>query len=249
MNEHEAAGWVLETENLAKGYPSGRGRLEVLRGVTMAVRRAEIVAIVGPSGSGKSTLLHCVGGLDRPDSGTARVSGIDLKNLRNGELARVRNRQIGFVFQFHHLLPDFTALENVMLPALIAGKSQREAAARARALLGAVGLTERESHAPAELSGGEQQRVAVARALANDPAAVLADEPSGNLDTHTADDLHGLLFRLREERGVTFLIATHDPSLARQADRVLAIRDGSLHSVEPATWSAEASLPLEGARR
>ena len=207
------------------------------------------MAIVGPSGSGKSTLLHCLGGLDRPDSGRVRVSGIDLQDLRNGELARVRNRQIGFVFQFHHLLPDFTALENVMLPALIAGKSQREAAARAHELLDAVGISEREAHAPAELSGGEQQRVAVARALTNGPAAVLADEPSGNLDTRTAADLHRLLFRLRDERGVTFLIATHDPVLARQADRVLAIKDGQLHSVEPATWSAEASLPLLGASR
>jgi len=248
MNEPGAPA-VLEAEDLAKGYPSGRGRLEVLRGVSMTVRRAEVVAIVGPSGSGKSTLLHCVGGLDRPDSGRVRVSGIDLERLKNGELARVRNRQIGFVFQFHHLLPDFTALENVMLPALIAGTSQREAAARARELLTAVGIAERESHAPAELSGGEQQRVAVARALTNGPAAVLADEPSGNLDTHTAADLHRLLFRLRAERGVTFLIATHDPSLARQADRVLAIREGSLHSVEPATWSEEAQLPLQGVER
>ncbi|HET9888544.1 MAG TPA: ABC transporter ATP-binding protein [bacterium] len=248
MNEPAGVA-VLETEDLAKGYPSGRGRLEVLRGVSMNVRRAEVVAVVGPSGSGKSTLLHCVGGLDRPDSGRVRVSGIDLQRLKNGELARVRNRQIGFVFQFHHLLPDFTALENVMLPALIAGSSQREAAARARELLSAVGIAERETHAPAELSGGEQQRVAVARALANAPAAVLADEPSGNLDTHTAADLHRLLFRLRDERGVTFLIATHDPSLARQADRILVIRDGSLYSVEPATWSEEAQLPLQGVER
>ena len=248
MNE-PIPGPVLEAEDLAKGYPSGRGRLEVLRSISMTVQRAEIVAIVGPSGSGKSTLLHCVGGLDRPDSGRVRVSGIEIHHLRNAELARVRNRQIGFVFQFHHLLPDFTALENVMLPALIAGKTQREAAARARELLSAVGIAERESHAPAELSGGEQQRVAVARALTNHPAAVLADEPSGNLDTHTADELHRLLFRLREERGVTFLIATHDPSLARQADRVLAIREGYLQSVEPATWSAEAVLPLTGAGR
>ena len=249
MNELVESAPVLEAENLAKGYPSGRERLEVLRSISMTVRRAEVVAIVGPSGSGKSTLLHCVGGLDRPDAGRVRVSGIDLQDLRDGELARVRNRQIGFVFQFHHLLPDFTALENVMLPALIAGKSQREAASHARLLLSAVGIAERETHAPAELSGGEQQRVAVARALANSPAAVLADEPSGNLDTRTAADLHRLLFRLREERGVTFLIATHDPSLARQADRVLAIREGYLHSVEPATWSAEAVLPLQEAGR
>jgi lipoprotein-releasing system ATP-binding protein len=247
MNE-PGSQWVLEAENVVKGYPSGRGRLEVLRGASLAVARGEIVAIVGPSGSGKSTLLHCVGGLDRPDQGKIRVDGIDLEKLGDGQLARVRNRRIGFVFQFHHLLPDFTAMENVMLPALISGTTQREAASRARELLAAVGLAERESHAPAELSGGEQQRVAVARALALGPAAVLADEPSGNLDTRTAADLHRLLFRLRAEAQLAFLIATHDPQLARQADRILVIRDGALHSVDPAAWSEETSLPLEGAR-
>jgi len=218
---------VLEAVDLAKVYRGGDGGvITVLDGINLEVGRGEMVAVVGSSGAGKSTLLHLLGALDKPTRGDVRIDGQTLAGRTDEDLSALRNRSVGFVFQFHHLLPDFTALENVMLPALIAGKTQREAAARARELLSAVGIAERESHAPAELSGGEQQRVAVARALTNHPAAVLADEPSGNLDTHTADELHRLLFRLREERGVTFLIATHDPSLARQADRVLAIREG-----------------------
>ncbi len=235
--------------DIAKGFPSGKGRLEVLRGASLSIDAGEIVAVVGPSGSGKSTLLHCLGGLDRPDSGSIAVDGVELSTLNNAEIARMRNRRIGFVFQFHHLLPDFTALENVMLPALIAGRSEAAARTRAEELLAWVGLSERTTHAPSELSGGEQQRVAVARALANEPAAILADEPSGNLDAHTAADLHLLLTRLRDERGVSFVIATHDARLAGRADRVLALDEGKLRAVDSVVWAAEAGRRLEEARR
>jgi lipoprotein-releasing system ATP-binding protein len=218
----------LEAEGLVRHFASGGSRLEVLRGVDLRVAPGEIVAVVGPSGSGKSTLLHCLGGLDRPTAGTARVEGIDLWDLADADRARARNRRIGFVFQFHYLLSDFDARENVMLPMLIAGVERSRAEARARQLLAEVGLAARERHAPSELSGGEQQRVAVARALANGPAVVLADEPSGNLDARTSEALHDLLARLRAERGATFLIATHDAAIARRADRVVEILDGRL---------------------
>ena len=221
---------VLAAAGLTRSFPSGERVLEVLRGVDLEVRGGETVAIVGPSGSGKSTLLHCLGGLDVPTSGTVHVRGRCLDGLGDRELARVRNLEIGFVFQFHHLLPDFTALENVMLPTLIARTSRADAAARARELLAAVGLTEREEHTPSELSGGEQQRVAVARALANRPGVVLADEPSGNLDARTSAELHGLLRRLRDEFGVTFVVATHDAELGEQADRVLTLTEGVLRA-------------------
>ena len=225
-------GAVLEGRGLVRRFPSGGGWLEVLRGIDLEVRRGEAVAIVGPSGSGKSTLLHCLGGLDRPDAGTVSIRGHQLLECKDGELARIRNREIGFVFQFHHLLPDFTALENVMLPVLIGGAPRGEAVERARRSLEEVGLLPRADHAPAELSGGEQQRVAVARALVNDPAVVLADEPSGNLDPSTGAALHALLESLRQQRGATFIIATHDPALARAAGRVLALHDGRLMPVE-----------------
>jgi lipoprotein-releasing system ATP-binding protein len=228
MNRDEPA--VLASAGLARSFPSGERVLEVLRGVDLEVRGGETVAIVGPSGSGKSTLLHCLGGLDVPTAGTVHVRGRCLAGLSDRELARVRNLEIGFVFQFHHLLPDFTALENVMLPALIARTSRADAAARARELLAAVGLTEREEHTPSELSGGEQQRVAVARALANRPGVVLADEPSGNLDARTSAELHRLLRRLRDEFEVTFVIATHDSGLGEQADRVLTLTEGVLRA-------------------
>lgn len=224
---------VLVAQGLVRRFASGHEWLEVLRGVDLKVDRGEAVAIVGPSGSGKSTLLHCLGGLDRPDAGTVSIRGQDLLGRRDGELARIRNRDIGFVFQFHHLLPDFTALENVMLPVLIGGSPRAEAVERARRGLDEVGLLPRASHAPAELSGGEQQRVAVARALVNDPAVVLADEPSGNLDPATGATLHALLEKLRHQRGATFVIATHDPALARSAGRVFALHDGHLRPVEP----------------
>jgi lipoprotein-releasing system ATP-binding protein len=228
MNREQPA--VLAAARLTRSFPSGERVLEVLRGVDLEVRGGETVAIVGPSGSGKSTLLHCLGGLDVPTAGTVHVRGRCLAGLSDRELARVRNLEIGFVFQFHHLLPDFTALENVMLPALIARTSGADAAARARELLAAVGLTEREEHTPSELSGGEQQRVAVARALANRPGVVLADEPSGNLDARTSAELHGLLRRLRDEFEVTFVIATHDSELGEQADRVLTLAEGVLRA-------------------
>jgi lipoprotein-releasing system ATP-binding protein len=247
MNESEIP--RIAGEDIVKGFPSGEGRLEVLRGASLAVKAGEIVAVVGPSGSGKSTLLHCLGGLDRPDAGRVAVDGIELSELPESEVARVRNRRIGFVFQFHHLLPDFTALENVMLPGLIAGHGEARAGDRARELLEWVGLAARVTHAPAELSGGEQQRVAVARALANEPAAVLADEPSGNLDARTASDLHDLLMRLRDERGASFVIATHDVSLARRADRVLALDEGRLRTVDGGSWPASAASRFEEARR
>jgi len=230
---------ALEASGLVRHFPSGDTTLEVLRGVDLRVEAGEIAAIVGPSGSGKSTLLHCLGGLDRPTSGVSKVAGTNLWKLGDRELADVRNRRIGFVFQFHYLLPDFTALENVMLPMLIAGTARADAEARARGRLADVGLAERAGHAPGQLSGGEQQRVAVARALANGPAVVLADEPSGNLDAVASEALHLLLARLRREKGATFVIATHDPELAGRADRVLAIRDGRLVEVDradPKTW-------------
>lgn len=243
----ERSGFALEGEGITKSYPSGDDRLEVLRGASLVVAAGEVVAIVGPSGSGKSTLLHCLGGLDRPDAGRVAVDGTDLVGLSAGDLARVRNRRLGFVFQFHHLLPDFSALENVMLPALVAGDSPAVARDRARALLSAVGLEARLAHSPSQLSGGEQQRVAVARALVNGPAAILADEPSGNLDTRTAADLHRLLLRLRDERGMALLVATHDANLARQADRILTLTDGRLRESSSAEWNAEAHRALEAA--
>jgi lipoprotein-releasing system ATP-binding protein len=227
MSEN-GSGAVLVAEGVSRSFPSGDRILEVLTGVDLSLSAGEIVAVVGPSGSGKSTLLHCLGGLDRPTTGRVRIGGRDLSEVGDDELARVRSRQVGFVFQFHHLLPDFDALENVMLPMLIAGEAPAAARERARALLGTVGLSERATHAPGELSGGEQQRVAVARALANGPAVVLADEPSGNLDAANSLALHDLLQRLRVEHGATFLVATHDPELASRADRVLEMRGGRL---------------------
>ena len=225
--------FVLEARGVSRRFASGEAWLSVLRGVDLAVRKAEKVAIVGPSGSGKSTLLHCLGALDRPDAGSVHIRGVDVSTRRDTDLARLRNTEIGFVFQFHHLLPDFTALENVMLPCLIGGIAQVEAADRARKALDEVGLLKRAHHEPGALSGGEQQRVAVARALVNDPAVILADEPSGNLDPLTGSALHALLERLRSERGATFVIATHDPELARGADRILLIRDGGLVPLPP----------------
>jgi len=222
---------VLSGTGLVRRFRSGGGWLEVLRGVDLAVSAGEMVVIVGPSGSGKSTLLHCLGGLDQPDAGSVHVRGEEIAGKDDRELSRIRNRDIGFVFQFHHLLPDFTALENVMLPVLIGGAPRGEAMERAKHALDDVGLLPRAHHAPSALSGGEQQRVAVARSLVNNPAVVLADEPSGNLDPGTGRALHALLDRLRQQRGATFIIATHDPALARGAGRVYGLRDGHLVEV------------------
>jgi lipoprotein-releasing system ATP-binding protein len=215
---------MIKATNIQKRY----GELEVLKGVSLEIGEGEIVSIVGASGAGKSTLLHIVGTLDKPDSGTLSIKGIETGKLSDKKLSQFRNLAIGFVFQFHHLLPEFTALENVCIPAFIAGKSQAEVEAKAAELLGFLGLSERINHKPSELSGGEQQRVAVARALVNQPAVVLADEPSGNLDSQSAKDLHQMFFDLRDKFNQTFVIVTHNTELAEMADRKLVMRDGQI---------------------
>jgi lipoprotein-releasing system ATP-binding protein len=202
--------------------------LKVLRGVSFSVGKSEIIAIVGASGVGKSTLLHLIGTLDKPDQGNISIHGIDPFKLSQNKLSQFRNHSIGFVFQFHHLLPEFTALENVMIPAMIAGKSKKESASEADVLLKQLGLGTRLTHKPSALSGGEQQRVAVARALVNNPAVILSDEPSGNLDTKAAEDLHRLFFELRDKLGQTFIIVTHNTELAAMSDRRLLMVDGLL---------------------
>ncbi|HEY8507807.1 MAG TPA: ABC transporter ATP-binding protein [Steroidobacteraceae bacterium] len=227
-------GIVLEGRNLRKTYFQEDGsELRILEGVDIAVAAGEAVAIVGASGAGKSTLLHLLGGLDRPTSGDVLLENRNLATMSERELALARNERIGFVFQFHHLLRDFTALENVMMPMLIRGVDKASARERAAELLHDVGLGQRLSHKSSQLSGGEQQRVAVARALANQPAVVIADEPSGNLDTHTGEQLHDLFFRLRNNHGVAMVIATHNRDLAERADRVLHMKEGQLRMDEP----------------
>ncbi len=226
---------ALQARGLRKRYLEEDGsELTVLDGVEIDVAAGEAVAVVGASGAGKSTLLHLLGGLDRPTAGEVLLDGRDLATLPERELSAVRNRRIGFVFQFHHLLREFSALENVMMPQLIAGLDPARAAERARELLGEVGLGARLSHRPSQLSGGEQQRVAVARALANRPVLVIADEPSGNLDTHTAEQLHDLFFRLRADHGVAMVLATHNRELADRADRILLLKEGQIRSFYPA---------------
>ena len=206
--------------------------LDVLRGIDLNVYAGQILAIVGPSGAGKSTLLHCVGTLDLPSSGRIRLGTEELTTMSNSRLAAVRNRDIGFVFQFHHLLPEFTALENVMIPGLIQGRPRREMEKRAQALLEEVELAHRGTHRPGELSGGEQQRVAVARALALDPKLVLADEPTGNLDTATSDAIHDLFFQINREHGTTIIVVTHNPTFAERMPRVVRMRDGRVEADE-----------------
>ena len=210
----------------AKGICKSFGALKVLRGVDFAAGEGEVVAITGASGAGKTTLLQILGTLSTPDSGRVLIDGTDVLSLSSRELAAFRGRRIGFVFQFHHLLPEFTALENVMIPALIAGRSSKDATAAAHALLHEVGLDARASHKPSELSGGEQQRVAIARALINRPAVLFADEPTGNLDSATKDEIHRLFFSLRDRLSQTIVIVTHDPGLASLCDRTLTMRDG-----------------------
>jgi lipoprotein-releasing system ATP-binding protein len=230
MNEKST---VLEAHSLRKSYPSGDRVIDVLKGVDIELKKAEVVAVVGPSGVGKSTLLHMLGALDRPDSGEVIANGTEVFSLSDPEIATFRNRTFGFVFQFHHLLPELTARENVMMPCLIAGMSVGDAAVKAEALLKEdVGLEGRLHHRPRELSGGEQQRVAVARALVMRPAVVLADEPSGNLDPETSDALHGLIWKLRDRHGQSFVIATHNVELARSADRTLKLFDGIIQEVK-----------------
>jgi len=229
MSEEKRELPVLVARGLRRAYPVGDGsRLEVLSGVDLEVAQGESVAVVGSSGSGKSTLLHLLGALDRPTSGEVWLAGSPLSGRTSDELAALRNRTVGFVFQFHHLLREFTALENAAMPALIGGRSRKDAYSRARELLDQVGLGARLGHRPWQLSGGEQQRVAVARALVNDPALLLADEPSGNLDAHTSQDLHDLLFRIRDGGSLSMVIVTHSPELASRADRILKVEDGVL---------------------
>ena len=220
---------AIVAREVYKTYVGGDGSaLHVLDNADLTVEAAEVVAIIGESGSGKSTLLHLLGGLDMPTSGDVRIAGQPLRKLSEDELSRTRNEKVGFVFQFHHLLREFTAEENVMMPQLIAGKDPRLARARARELLGDVGLDRRLEHKPTQLSGGEQQRVAVARALANDPVILLADEPSGNLDPGTSEQLHELLFGISARHGSAMVIVTHDMGLAGRADRVLELKQGRL---------------------
>ncbi len=210
----------------AKGIEKSFGNLKVLKGVGLTVAKSEVLSIMGASGAGKTTLLQILGTLSTPDAGSLVIDGIDVLRLNGRLLAIFRNTKIGFVFQFHHLLPEFTALENVMIPALIAGKSAKEARRQAESLLDELSLSGRAEHKPSELSGGEQQRVAIARALVNNPAVIFADEPSGNLDSVTKQELHSLFFKLRDTHGQTFVIVTHDPGLAEQCDRSLFMRDG-----------------------
>ena len=210
----------------AKGIEKSFGALKVLKGVDLNVSKAEVVSIMGASGAGKSTLLQILGSLSTPDAGSLVIDGIDVLKLGSKALAEFRNRKLGFVFQFHHLLPEFTALENVMIPAFIAGRSRKDAQAEATALLADLGLADRLAHKPSELSGGEQQRVAIARALINRPAVLFADEPSGNLDSKTKTELHRLFFELRDRYQQTIVIVTHDPELAQMCDRSLFMVDG-----------------------
>jgi lipoprotein-releasing system ATP-binding protein len=213
---------MIRTTGITKAY----GNLKVLKGIDIQIMDKEVVSIVGASGAGKTTLLQIIGTLDRPDGGTVYYDGSDISHLKGRSLAAFRNNNIGFVFQFHQLLPEFTALENVCIPAYIAGKSKTEAENRASELLGFFNMAERLDHKPSELSGGEQQRVAVARAIVNNPSVILADEPSGNLDTENKNELHKLFFKLRDTFGQTIIIVTHDRQLASMSDRVLQIKDG-----------------------
>ncbi len=215
---------MIKTQGITKSY----GDLKVLKGIDIEIKDREVVSIVGASGAGKTTLLQIIGTLDKPDNGTVTFNDTDISRLRGKALSAFRNSHIGFVFQFHQLLPEFTALENVCIPAYIAGKSKVEAEAKAAEILGFLSLTDRLGHKPSELSGGEQQRVAVARALINNPSVILADEPSGNLDSENKNELHKLFFRLRDSFGQTIVIVTHDTQLANMSDRILHIKDGQI---------------------
>ena len=215
---------MIEIQGITKSF----GELQVLKGINLIIYKGEVVSVVGPSGAGKTTLLQIMGTLDKADSGSVVINGIEVGNLKEKELSTFRNKQIGFVFQFHQLLPEFTALENVMIPALIGGMSPDKAMKKAKETLAFLGLAERASHKPAELSGGEKQRVAVARALINDPAVIFADEPSGSLDSKNKEELHQLFFDLRDKLGQTFVIVTHDEDLAQLTDRTIHMVDGRI---------------------
>ena len=215
---------MIKLRHITKSF----GNLQVLRGIDLDIQKGEVVSIVGPSGAGKTTLLQIMGTLDKADEGTIEIDGTDVSRLKQKELSKFRNQKIGFVFQFHQLLPEFTALENIMIPAFIAGKGKREARERAEELLAFMGLTDRASHKPSELSGGEKQRVAVARALMNNPVVIMADEPSGSLDSKNKEELHRLFFELRDKMGQTFVIVTHDETLATLSDRIIHMADGGI---------------------
>lgn len=215
---------MIELENITRSF----GSLQVLKGISLKVERGEVISITGPSGAGKTTLLQIMGSLDRPDGGRVLYDGQDITRMNEKKLSAFRNKHIGFVFQFHQLLPEFTALENITIPMLIAGQGMRAANTRAKELLELLGLAERANHKPAELSGGEKQRIAVARALANQPDVILADEPSGSLDTKNKEELHKLFFNLRDQLGQTFVIVTHDESLAAMTDRTIHLLDGAI---------------------
>lgn len=225
---------MIDINGITKSF----GSLKVLKGIDLHIGKGEVVSIVGPSGAGKTTLLQIIGTLDKPDSGRIVINGTDVSSMSSKKLSEFRNRHIGFVFQFHQLLPEFSAIENIMVPAFIAGKSRSEAKKKAQELLNFMGLADRAGHKPSELSGGEKQRVAVARALINDPAVILADEPSGSLDSKNKEELHQLFFSLRDKLGQTFVIVTHDENLAKITDRTISMRDGML---ETADSTAEAN--------
>lgn len=229
---------MIHLRNIAKSF----GTLQVLKGIDLDIAKGEVVSIVGPSGAGKTTLLQIMGTLDKADSGVVEIDGVELSRLSQSELSRFRNQKIGFVFQFHQLLPEFTALENIMIPAFIGGMGRKEATRRAEELLKFMGLEDRADHKPNELSGGERQRVAVARALVNRPAVIMADEPSGSLDSKNKEELHRLFFELRDKLGQTFVIVTHDEELARLSDRTIHLRDGRIEDVEASETGEQESL-------
>ena len=228
---------MIEVKGITKSF----GSLQVLKGIDLSISRGEVVSIVGPSGAGKTTLLQIIGTLDRPDTGTVRVDSVDVTSLSQKALSDFRNRHLGFVFQFHQLLPEFTAIENIMIPAFIGGQSKAKAKERAEELLRFMGLTDRAHHKPAELSGGEKQRIAVARALVNNPAVILADEPSGSLDSQNKQELHQLFFDLRQQYGQTFVIVTHDEQLATLTDRTIHMKDGLLETLPASQTPSSAS--------
>ena len=234
---------LLAVSNLFKSYGSGSAKVDVLKGIDLTIEAGDTVALVGPSGAGKSTLLHVMGTIDRPSSGSVLFDGQDIFALSDQPLAAFRNRSIGFVFQFHHLLPEFTALENVMMPLLIGGEKKSQAEGRARELLSDVGLSHRITHRPGELSGGEQQRVAIARALVRSPRLLLADEPTGNLDRRTSEEVHALLYSIQQSTGISLVIVTHNEQLAAGMGRTIRFLDGKIaeRTLDQPDQSAEAS--------